>query len=706
MKNKWMKMLALSAISLAILSACMEDDNPKPGDENPDKLQAHAGNDQDVFVGDEVVLNGTASSSETQETVNFSWTFAARPQQSQSSISSANEMMASFTPDAEGEYLVVLRMTTSQSEDSDTVKINASKPEFINITADIREDRRLEKINPNNGPDYIVKGFYTIDAALTVDPGVIIHFERNAGFKVQSSGSLMARGTSSDSIIFTGAESTKGFWKGLIFEGSDNNINEISFSRISFAGSESISSETGAANLTISSGFAPTRLKLKNTLISHGQGRGISIDYRASDGRFTEFSNNAIRNNDGQALRGTLQTLADIDATLIIQNNGQDVIDIFRPNSIAEANLGEDMTWKKLANNIPVLLNLDVIVDHQLTIQAGLVMEFGNDRFMRVQDAGVLMAAGNENDRIIFSGIEKSKGYWRGLYFYDAASLLNELRFVTIEYAGASNFSSSLTKCNIGIQSGFDKTRLKMANVISRESAGNGFKIEAPAEVELLTFSNNQFTNNTLAGISLQAKYIKYLDENSLYKQGNGQGYIEIRYYANLTELLTGDHMWRKPADESVYHILDNVLIDPGHLEIRPGVSMEFDIDKGLEVKANGKMTAQGTANEKIRFSSIRKEAGSWKGVSYNDSNSQLNIISHCEFEFAGSTEFYLRKGALHIYTLFDKAKVEINNSSFSNSTGFGIVFSKFSEITPVDYATNAGNTFIGLSEGDVFIEE
>lgn len=703
-KQTYFQLLMLCVFS-AYFTACDLID-PEPDNPNPDNLIARAGNDREVFTNEIVQLDGSTSTSQSSESVDYAWTFAAKPANSQANIINSDQVIAEFTPDQEGDYLAVLELRTNTSVARDTVKLTAIRPEFILISQSIFQDRRLEKYNIEGGPDYVVRGFLDIGAALSIDPGVIVLFEENAGFRIQGSGSLFAKGTANDSIVFSGTTAEAGHWKGLLFEGSDNNINELTYCHIAYAGSENFNTELGSANLAIASGFSPTRLKLKNTLISDGQGRGISVDYRATDGRFTEFSNNVIRNNNGQAIRATLQLLEDIDASLQIEENGQNVIDIFRPNSALEAYIGEEMLWKKLANNIPILLNLNVVVDHQLTIQPGVVMEFGNDRYMRVENAGVLLAVGNEDERVVFTGIQKTKGHWRGLQFRDAASLLNELRFATIEYAGATSFNGAMAKCNIGIESAFDKTRLRMANVISRESAGHGFLIEAPAVVELLTFTNNRFTNNTLSGISLQAKYLKYLDENSLYKEGNGQNYIDVRYYANLTELLTGDHVWRKPADGSVYRILDDVLVDPGHLVINAGVSMEFGIDKGLEIKANGKMTAQGTANDKIRFSCVTKTAGLWKGVSFNDSDSPLNVIDHCEFEFGGSTEFYLKKGLLHVYDLFDKSKVEIRNSSFSNSTGYGIVFSKFSEISPVDFETNAGNTFSNLSEGNVFTQD
>lgn len=693
-------------IGALCLSSCGTQD-PEPDNPNPDNLVARAGSDKQVFTDELVELNGSTSTSQGSNTVAYAWTFASRPAGSQANIINSASVVAEFTPDVEGDYFAVLELRTVTSVARDTVKITAVRPAFILISESIFQDRRLQKYNTEGGPDYVVRGFLDIGAALTIDPGVVIHFERNAGFRVQGSGSLFARGTSNDSIIFTGTSATAGHWKGLLFDGSDNNINELSFCRISFGGSENFNADLGSANLAIASAFTPTRLKLKNTLIRNGQGRGISVDYRATDGRFTEFSNNAIRGNNGQAIRGTLKTLADIDATLQIQGNGQNVIDIFRPNSDPDAFTGEEMIWKKIPNNIPILMNLNVIVDAQLTIQPGVVLEFGNDKLMRVRDAGVLVAVGNADNRIVFTGIQKSRGHWKGLIFRDAASLLNELRFVTVEYAGSSNFADGPSRSNIFIESGFDKTRIRLANVISRESAGNGFQIEAPATVEILAFSNNQLTNNAQSGVVLQAKYIKHLDENSQYRQGNGNDYIEVRYYANVPELVTGDdNVWRKPADGSIYRMFDDILVDPGQIEIKPGVVMEFGIDKGLEIKGNGKIIAQGTANEKIKFSSIRKEAGSWKGVSINDSNSQLNVISHCQFEYAGSDEFYLRRGALHIYSLFGESKAEVNNSSFSNSTGFGIVVSKFSVVTPANFDTNAGNTFSNLSQGNVFIED
>jgi hypothetical protein len=95
----------------------------------------------------------------------------------------------------------------------------------IIISADINEDTTLEDIieDPNIA-DYIVRGYLDVNAVLTVEPGVKIAFDANAGFfikGVNTTGVIKAVGTSINPIIFTGATASPGFWRGISIQSKD-----------------------------------------------------------------------------------------------------------------------------------------------------------------------------------------------------------------------------------------------------------------------------------------------------------------------------------------------------------------------------------------------------------------------------------------------------------------------------------------------------
>lgn len=82
-----------------------------------------------LFGYDPVQLDGNNSSDGDRDTLNFSWKFLSVPTGSQitaTSLSNAHSSTPSFTPDAEGDYLIELRVDDGRLESlPDTVSINA-----------------------------------------------------------------------------------------------------------------------------------------------------------------------------------------------------------------------------------------------------------------------------------------------------------------------------------------------------------------------------------------------------------------------------------------------------------------------------------------------------------------------------------------------------------------------------------------------------
>lgn len=75
------------------------------------------------------------------------------------------------------------------------------------------------------------------NSSLTIEPGTTIEFEAQTGIKVDDTGAFIARGTSTNPIIFTGVTKIAGSWAGIAFEFTDNVLNEISHATIEYGGS-------------------------------------------------------------------------------------------------------------------------------------------------------------------------------------------------------------------------------------------------------------------------------------------------------------------------------------------------------------------------------------------------------------------------------------------------------------------------------------
>ncbi|MBV1909545.1 MAG: PKD domain-containing protein [Kangiellaceae bacterium] len=104
---------------------------------------AVAGDDQVITLGENVLLNGSASYDDENDALTFEWSFANQPVGSGSQLNNPLSEDANFTPDVAGDYLLRLRVSDSNSYseyDLLLVTVNANQPP----TAVAGDDRQVE----------------------------------------------------------------------------------------------------------------------------------------------------------------------------------------------------------------------------------------------------------------------------------------------------------------------------------------------------------------------------------------------------------------------------------------------------------------------------------------------------------------------------------------------------------------------------------
>lgn len=113
--------LCLFLLSILILTACSKD-----GEEEkmPSQLNASAGIDNNVLVGEPATLNGSGSSDSQGNEFDFSWRFLSKPASSNSQLADPATAMPSFTPDVQGKYKIELTISNA-TESRDTVNVYA-----------------------------------------------------------------------------------------------------------------------------------------------------------------------------------------------------------------------------------------------------------------------------------------------------------------------------------------------------------------------------------------------------------------------------------------------------------------------------------------------------------------------------------------------------------------------------------------------------
>lgn len=436
LKNKFYSLvthkslLFFTIVFLTVLTACEKDDASIPPS---GKVVASAGPDQTTEVGTTITLDGSASQDNTGKQLTYKWLLVNKPTGSQAVLTNDNQSKPTFVPDVTGTYEVELTINAGNGQAKDKVVITAVAISAAQLlSGEITTDRILEnRITDPTKADYLVTADLMVKAKLTVKPGVIIEFEQDKGLSVLSTGSLIAKGTSGERIVFTGKTRSKAFWKGVSLF-SSNESNELEYVTVEHAGSSNITGipvevKANIALLATSSSIAA--LKISNSVIANGGGYGMFVH---GNSQLSSFGANTFSGNTGSAVFIPARQIHKLDAaTSFTGGNGFNGVETAGTLKETAA-----VTWPAFQDGSAYYVSSDLDVESGLQLSAGVKIEFNPGVVMRVISTGYLHAAGNITKPIIFTAHNKTQdGYWGGI-FIESASEQNILDYTEVSYAG------------------------------------------------------------------------------------------------------------------------------------------------------------------------------------------------------------------------------------------------------------------------------
>lgn len=283
------------------------------------------------------------------------------------------------------------------------------------------------------GVDYIINCMARVDGDLIIEPGVTIQFNEDGGINVLN-GSLQAIGTFEKQIIFTGEDKVPGSWGYIVFQ-TDDVKNKMSYCTVEFAGAFPVSSNNDKGNVIV---MHSSRLEMEECTIRNGESYGVKIT--ASSSEIPVFINNNI-SNCSYPLHIPPNLVHHINGGDFTGNTTDAILIKTTSNGTSETvTNNETYVWNK--QNVPYHVTKMLLVsDGTLIINPGAVLEFENGMGIEVgdSDASTLIAVGTSADPILFTGIVKTPGAWKGLEFNFTESPLNEVAFAKIEYSGSDN---------------------------------------------------------------------------------------------------------------------------------------------------------------------------------------------------------------------------------------------------------------------------
>lgn len=334
--------------------------------------------------------------------------------------------------------------------------------------------------DPDKTVDYIIDCKASVEGTLTIEPGTVIQFKTDAGLVIQDGGTIAAVGTASGKIVLEGENATKGSWAGIMVYSNDV-ANKLTHVDIKHGGGDAFNSNGDLGNIIV---YADARLTLQNVLSELSATYGLNAPYSSST---LAVSNSVFTDNTNEPVQLLAIYAHQLQPSNDFTGNGNDVIKVLT-RTITEGN----ETWQKL--NVPYFITADsdkkqtVRNSASLTIAAGTTIIFDADCGLQEYD-GYLKAIGTAAEPILFTGLTKQAGAWKGLLFR-SNNLNNQLDHVTIEYTGSGSFNSNGDEGAIIV---WADAYLSISNSTLTNSSAD-CAINAPYSGETVVESNNTYT--------------------------------------------------------------------------------------------------------------------------------------------------------------------------------------------------------------------
>lgn len=343
---------------------------------------------------------------------------------------------------------------------------------------DITEDQTLTDVESDPAvPDYIVSGALDVSATLTIEPGVAIAFQEDAGFRVNDGGAILAQGTEDAPIQLVGEEATPGFWRGLYFRADDrtSELNHV----FGEHGGRVWGAVDAAATVVVGNDAS---VSLTNVSIAESDGFGLYVEPR---GELRIFDAVGITASAEAPTLIPVAQMGAIGSATTLAGNADDHVEVYPTGGVnGELTISDP--------GVPYRMDGFFEVNAPVTVEAGVQMEFDENDAIRVNDGGAILAQGSEEERIEMRGTERVDGTfacWRGILFR-ADDGTSRLSYTDVRNGGCGAFGGfehegSDVAASISVD---NDARLELDN--SRVTADGGYALAVNPRGELPNFES------------------------------------------------------------------------------------------------------------------------------------------------------------------------------------------------------------------------
>ncbi len=270
-----------------------------------------------------------------------------------------------------------------------------------------------------------IEGDVTIDAKLTIEPGVTISFVENGALHMgyNAASTLIAKGTADKPITFTSAgDKVPGWWQGIHFY-NNNKRSVLEHVVIEHAGS---AGDENGFGLKVD--YDVKDLTITDSIFRDTKGWGLTAE---GEHNFVKLENNKFSGLSVAAMRIHPNNLPEVGAN----ETGDEVIELYAGSLNRSATMRAPHTYR-LIGNLGIERSASNAGIPVLTVEPGVTVESVSDAELGVgyNNDGTLKAEGTADKPIKFTGFDKTKGSWNGIRLYSNAKDV-VIKNAVVEYA-------------------------------------------------------------------------------------------------------------------------------------------------------------------------------------------------------------------------------------------------------------------------------
>ncbi|MFP4597483.1 MAG: hypothetical protein ACLFVJ_04475 [Persicimonas sp.] len=532
------------------------------------------------------------------------------------------------------------------------------------------------------------------EGTLEIAAGTQFYFGEDAGIGVEEGATLVARGSEDQPVCMQGAQSDRGFWRGLRFSRSPQSRLENVV--VEHAGSESWTTRRKEQNhgAVILHG-AETELTVTGSTFRDNEQSAITAYH--SSGSTLNLDSSRFEQN-ATPIRLDANVADGLEGDLVFSDNDLDRVVLDSPGV---QGLVDDV--QLVALDVPYLVDSRFnIEEHTLEIAAGATLEFVEDDGIEVTESGALTAVGDQDEPIHFRGQEETRGFWRGLRF-DTDSERNRLEYAVVEHAGSEPWTTRRQARNQGavIVVG-SESNLNIADSTFRQNQHAAI-IATDSPHTTVPVMASTFEDNERA-VVVQARQIPNLAPD-LQIESNDIDAVVLEAGSPNNDI-EGQHVWQ--AMPVPYRVATGLRIEDGGVEVAPGTVFEFEEEQGIRVE-DATLAAEGEEEAPIIFQGTEDEAGHWAGIYFRADMSGGNKLDHVEVHHGGGHQWDPGRVSSQGNIVLSmatagcgaEATVSISNASITKSAMHGIAIRWGSFVLGC-----SGNEFSDIAGDDVFDSE